>query len=199
MKGIIGVEIPIDRDRRQMEGQPEPARGGSAGVVAGLRGGGESAGDHGALVAERGSSRIPKLRMLRSCSKGLFQESSASRLREQCESRANVIAAGLTLTPRSWEDALLRVMRVAEATAPNATARGGNHDATGPGKPLTAEGNRSGPRRSGNPRRTAGSGHLGPHQSGKAHIAPPGVVFFRHSSHCRAAARDRPSGVVPRV
>jgi hypothetical protein len=35
---------------------------------------------------------------------------------------------------------LLRVMRVAEATAPNATARGGIHDATGTGKPLTAEG-----------------------------------------------------------
>ena len=29
MKGIIGIEIPIAQDRRKVEGQPEPARGGS--------------------------------------------------------------------------------------------------------------------------------------------------------------------------
>jgi transcriptional regulator len=55
MKGIIGVEIPIDRIEgkwKASQNRPEPDR---AGVVAGLRGGGESAKIMASLVAERGN------------------------------------------------------------------------------------------------------------------------------------------------
>jgi transcriptional regulator len=55
MKGIVGVEIPIDRIEgkwKVSQNRPEADR---AGVVAGLRGGGEQAEAIGALVAERGN------------------------------------------------------------------------------------------------------------------------------------------------
>jgi len=54
MKGIIGVEIPIDRIEgkwKVSQNRPETDR---AGVIAGLHGGGESAEIMASLVAERG-------------------------------------------------------------------------------------------------------------------------------------------------
>ena len=56
MKGIIGVEIPIDRIEgkwKVSQNRPEADR---AGVIAGLRGGGESAEIMASLVAERGTT-----------------------------------------------------------------------------------------------------------------------------------------------
>ena len=56
MKGIIGVEIPIDRIEgkwKVSQNRPEVDR---AGVVAGLRGGGEQAEVMASLVAERGKT-----------------------------------------------------------------------------------------------------------------------------------------------
>jgi len=57
MKGIIGVEIPIDRIEgkwKVSQNRPEADR---AGVVAGLRGGGKSAEIMASLVAERGKTK----------------------------------------------------------------------------------------------------------------------------------------------
>jgi transcriptional regulator len=54
MKGIIGVEIPIDRIEgkwKVSQNRPETDR---AGVIAGLHGGGESSEIMASLVAERG-------------------------------------------------------------------------------------------------------------------------------------------------
>jgi transcriptional regulator len=53
IKGIIGIEIPIDRiEGKWKVSQNRPAAD-RAGVVAGLRGGGEAAGIMASLVAER--------------------------------------------------------------------------------------------------------------------------------------------------
>jgi transcriptional regulator len=56
IKGIVGVEIPIDRIEgkwKVSQNRPEADR---AGVVAGLRGGGEAAEIMASLVAERGTT-----------------------------------------------------------------------------------------------------------------------------------------------
>jgi transcriptional regulator len=57
MKGIVGVEIPVSRIEgkwKVSQNRPEVDR---AGVVAGLRGGGEQAEAVAALVAERGKTK----------------------------------------------------------------------------------------------------------------------------------------------
>ena len=54
MKGIVGVEIPIERIEGKWKVSQNRPQADRAGVIAGLRGGGESAETMATLVAERG-------------------------------------------------------------------------------------------------------------------------------------------------
>jgi transcriptional regulator len=54
MKGIVGVEIPIDRIEGKWKLSQNRPQADRAGVTAGLRGSGESAETMATLVAERG-------------------------------------------------------------------------------------------------------------------------------------------------